>query len=306
MKKIVYKIISYLMILVIFYFLGKNLIDNWLKIKEYDFDFNYLFLFLSFLFLFLGMILFALIWNSILRALDSTKKLSSLKAIKIYIYSWFGKYLPGKVLFFFGRVYLGQKEGLSKKNLIIGTAYEIILSIISIFLFSLFFLSMSFGMKIPNFYIISILIILIGLLLLHPKILYYFSNLFLRKFKKIEIPITSFLSYRKIIFIISLFFIVFSINGIGFFLLVRSIVYLPFYDIIGLTGAFIFSSGLGMIAIFAPSGIGVREGVLVMFLQFYFPVSIAILISLIARIWVTIGEVIILFFVYLYSKFKKI
>lgn len=306
MKKIIYKIFSYLTILVIFYFLGKNLISNWQKVKEYDFSFNYLYLLISFFFLFLGMILFALIWNSILRALDSTKKLSSLKAIKIYIYSWFGKYLPGKVWFFFGRVHLGQKEGLNKKNLIIGTAYEIILSIISIFLFSLFFLSMSFGMKVPNFYIISILIILIGLLLLHPKILYYFSNLFLRKFKRIEIPITSFLSYKKIIIIIILFFIVFSINGIGFFFLVKSIVYLPFYDIIGLIGAFIFASGLGMVAIFAPSGIGVREGVLVMFLQFYFPVSIAILISLITRIWATIGEVIIFIIIYLYSKFKKI
>ena len=305
-KKIIYKIFSYLIILIVFYFLGKNLIDNWQKIKEYDFSFNYLYLLISFFFLFSMMISFALIWNKILRILEPTEKLSSFKAIKIFMYSWLGRYLPGKIWFFLGRVYLGQKEGLSKKNLIIGTAYEIVLSVISLFLFSIFFLSISFGMKISNFYIIPVLIIPIGLFLVHPKILYYLSNLFLRKFKKIEIPITSFLSYKDIIRIISLFFVAFSFNGIGFFFLVKSIVSLSFCDIIGIIGVFTFASVLGMVAIFAPSGLGIREGVLVIFLQSYFPLTIAVLISLISRIWATLGEMIILSVIYLYSKLKKI
>ena len=304
-KKTIYKIASYLIILTIFFFLGKNLFDNWQKVKGYDFSFNYFYLLLSFFFLFLMIISFALIWNKILRILEPTQKLSNFKAIKIFIYSWLGRYIPGKVWLFLGRVYLGQKEGLNKKNLVIGTAYEIVLSIVSVFLFSIFFLSISFGMKVSNFYIIPMLIIPIGLFLVHPKILYYFSNLFLRKFKNIEIPLDSFLSYKNIIRIIFYFFIAFSFNGIGFFFLVRSIVYLPFCDIIGAISAFIFASALGMVAIFAPSGLGIREGVLVLLLQFYFPLSIAILISLIARIWATIGEAIALISVYLYSKFKK-
>jgi len=305
-KKVIYKILSFLVILTIFYFLGKNLVGHWQKVKEYDFFFNYFYLLLSFVFLLSGMLGFGLIWSKILKIIEPEKRISNFKAVRIFIYSWFGKYMPGKAWMLLGRIYLGQKEGLSKRALTLAVGYDVALSNISIFLFSLIFLGISFGRELFDYYLIPLLIIPIGLISIHPRVLYFILNLFLRKFKKIEIPLDKFLSYRDIIQIVFYFFIVYSLNGIGFFFLIRSLVYLSFYDIIGIMGAFAFAAGLGMVAIFAPSGLGVREGVLVIFLQFYFPLSIAVLISLIARIWATLGEIIIFIVIYLYSKWRKI
>ena len=305
-KKLIYKIFSYLIVLTIFFFLGKIFFENWQKIKDYDFSFNYFYLIISFLFLFMVIISFGLIWNKILRILEPIKKLSNFKAIKIYIYSSFGKYIPGKAWAFVGLIYLGQKEGLSKKKLVISSIYEAILFIISAFLFSALLLSLSLGARLFNFYFIPLIFALISFILIHPKIFYNVVNFILRKFKRTELSSEYFLNYRYIIKIIFYFFIICCLNGLSFFFLVKSIVSLPFYDIIGLSGIFVLASSFGIIAIFAPSGLGVKEGTLTVFLQVYFPLSIAVVISLIARIWTTLGEIIIFSAVYLYSKFKKL
>ncbi|MFC1701118.1 hypothetical protein ACFLZ0_03220, partial [Patescibacteria group bacterium] len=76
--------------------------------------------------------------------------------------------------------------------------------------------------------------------------------------------------------------------------------------IIGTAGAYVAAMVSGALVLFAPAGLGAREGVLVLILRFYFPISIAILLSFLARIWVSLTELILLFSIYLYSKFCKI
>jgi len=304
-RKIIHQIFSYLIILLIFFFLSKLFLDNWEKLKEYDFSFNYFYLILSTLCLGGTFILGSAIWNKILRILSPEKKISYLKAFKIYIYSWFGRYLPGKVWTFAGRVYLGQKEGLPKKPLTISVIYEIILSIASGFLLSLFLLSITFGSKLYSLYLIPVLVVIAGLFFSHPRVLYFLFNIVLRKFKKIEIQKNNFLNYWTVIQIILYHSVVWAIGGIAFFFLINSIVPLSFYAITGVVGAHILAAVSGGVALFAPAGLGIREGVLVLILNFHFPISIAILISLIARVWNTLVELILLVSIYLYSKLKS-
>jgi len=112
-----------------------------------------------------------------------------------------------------------------------------------------------------------------------------------------------FLSYSAVLKIILYYFISYILIGAGFFFLVRSLAYLPFYDILGAIGIYILASVLGTLAVFAPSGLGVREAFLAIFLQLYFPLSIATLIALLARVWTTLGEITI--FMGLYSFMNK-
>jgi len=305
--KLIYKIFSYLLILAIFFFLGKGLIDDWQRIRDFQFSFNYWYLILSFVFFLPGLILAAFIWNKILRAVEPTKRISNFRALKIFAYSWFGQYLPGKIWMFVGRIYLGHKEGISKKNLTISVIYEIALSIIAAFLLSLFLLALVFDFEISGLYklyFLPIIIIIVGLILIHPRFFYPIFNFALEKAKKIKISPNNFLSYKIIIRIILLYFIVNILSGIGFFFLVNSITYLPFCNIIDMIGVFLLASVFGIVAFFAPGGLGVRESILVFFLQLYFPLGVAILISLNARVWSTLGEIIFFSIVYLYSKLR--
>lgn len=305
-KKAIYKVISVLVISAIFFFLGKILVENWQKVKEYKFSFNYCYLLVSFLFLSAMMILSGLIWNKILRILEPNCQISNLKAIKIVIFSWFGTYLPGKAWALVGKVYFGRKEGIDEMVLISSVVCEIIIAVASLLLFTSFLLSFSFGAKLFGFYIVPIIIFLVCLLLLFPKIFCFFVEFILRRFNKIKIFSISNINYQNVIQLIFYYFIVFAFNGLGFFFLIKSLVSLSFYDMIGIIGLFNVATIAGMTAFLAPSGLGIREGALIIFIKLYFPLSVATLISLVARIWVILSEIAVFVVFYFYARFKKV
>jgi uncharacterized membrane protein YbhN (UPF0104 family) len=95
------------------------------------------------------------------------------------------------------------------------------------------------------------------------------------------------------------------IGGIGFYLFVDSVYPVAPQYILFLTGALAISSTLGLIAIFAPSGLGVREGVLVYLLLFMMPPPIAVIISILTRIWMTLIEIGLIGMVYLLGQLQQ-
>ena len=304
-SKLIYKFFSYLIILIILLLLIRNLSINWQNVRTYQFSFNYFYLGLSCITLGLAMSNLVFAWNKILRTIEPSHKISNFNALKIYVYSWFGKYIPGKIWTVLGKVYLGNKEGVSKKSLLISSFLDGSFSIISALVLGVSFLFISLGNIFPSLYLLSVLVVIFGIIIIHPKVFYPLFNFVLRKFKKEEISPQEFLSYRKIIQIIPYYLLVFFINGLALFCLINSIAYLSVQNLLGIIGAFNLAGVLGIMAVFAPSGLGIREGALVMFLQLYFPTSIAILISFLARSWTTGVEMFLFIGVYLYSKIKK-
>lgn len=109
-KGIMKSVIKVLVVLVIFYFLGTALYRNWSQINFRQLHFNVPLLIVSILFLFIYFLLFVFGWELILKRLGVS--LSFLKAIKIIFYSQIGKYLPGKIWVFVGRIYFCQQLGI--------------------------------------------------------------------------------------------------------------------------------------------------------------------------------------------------
>lgn len=201
---------------------------------------------------------------------------------------------------------MGSKEGLPSKTLALSVIFENVLYVISAFLLSLLSLSIAFGSRLSGFYyLIGAVVVLLGLLVMHPKVFYPCLNLFLRKIKKNEIDPSLSLNYKEIIEIIFYNSAAFILFGIGFFFLINSIVYLSWQNILGVVGIFTFASIIGSIAAFVPSGLGVREGILAGLLNLYFPLGLAVLISLVGRLWATASELLLLGLVYLVNYGKK-
>ncbi len=67
-------------------------------------------------------------------------------------------------------------------------------------------------------------------------------------------------------------------------------------------GSFTLSQDLGVLAIFAPSGLGVREGSIALLLNQFLPLGEALLISFLARIWTVLSEIILFLIIYSYSR----
>lgn len=306
-KTWLYRSFSLIAVAAVFFFLGKTLFDNWQKIREYQFSFNYSYLAVSWIFLTLAIIALALIWKKIFKLLDPKQEIANFAAFKIFISAWFGKYVPGKLWQPLGIVYLGKQQGLGTKPLAVSVILDNVLSLVAAFLLSFLFLGAKISQGLANFYILGAVIIVGGLVFIHPRIFYPVLNFILRRLKApaLSIQEVPLLTYSRIIQLIFYYGGAYLLNGLGFYFLINSLTFLPWSETAGVIAAFTLANTVGVLAIFAPSGLGVREGILAGFLQLYFPLSLAVLISLVARIWATVPEIILFLFASLFSKLKR-
>jgi uncharacterized membrane protein YbhN (UPF0104 family) len=90
-----------------------------------------------------------------------------------------------------------------------------------------------------------------------------------------------------------------------FYLFIDSVYPVAPQYILFLTGALAASTMLGLMAIFAPSGLGVREGALVYLLSFVMAAPVAVIISILTRIWMTLIEIGLIGVIYLSRKFQR-
>jgi len=303
------RFLPYIFIGAIFFFLVRLIRNNWIIVKNYDLSFNYYYLSLSFLLLVISIVVLAFIWRRIL-CLLSHNRLSVFSTLRIFVYSMFGKYLPGQIWMPVGKIYLGAKEGFKKDALALSVVYEILLSIMSSFIVSLILLSVFFRELMRNFSFLPIIILVFCLvsIILIPKVFNKAMSLL-----KIRLGSDNFdfknsgnLGALNIFKIMAYYCLAYVVNGMAFFFFIRSLAPLSMSHAMGIVGGVIFANVIGMVAFFAPAGLGVRDGILTMFLGFYFPIGVATVLALAARIWATLAELFLLLFIFLYSEAGRI
>ncbi|MGB7055561.1 MAG: lysylphosphatidylglycerol synthase domain-containing protein [bacterium] len=290
MSRILRNILATAVIIIIFVFLLRNLILNWTKIPFEDLQVNVPLLGLSFCALVLHFVSYSKSWQKIMHALGAP--INFAQSIWMIATTQIGKYLPGKVWYMIGRVYVGKKASIEGKSLALSMVLETCLLHVTggiIFLIT----TVIAGSYNISWIIMSIILISVAIIILHPKILGPVVNFFLRILKKPEIKST--LAYHQIIQISVYFFGLWIGQVIGFYFLVRAIYPIPPSYILNLASAYTLAWISGSVAIFAPGGLGVREGVMTLLLSPILPMPLAIAISFIARVWITAFEVVVFF-----------
>jgi len=278
--------------------------DNWNQVKEASFTLEVFSLLLSTLIF--AFSYFIQIWAWYLITLKLKIALSSSDTLKSWFYSQLGKYLPGKVWLLLGRFYYYESRGKSKKSISIALYFKTVTVIIAgglIFLVALYFFRGAgpFYSGRPSEWLG--LLFLLGFVFLHPRVLQKILNWFLIHFKKE--PISLSISYSDILWILFVCILSWMVGGVGFYLFVNSVYPITPQYILFLTASLAISSTLGLIAIFAPSGLGVREGALVYLLSLVMATPVAVVISILTRIWMTLIEIGLIGMVYLIGRFRK-
>jgi len=297
-----YKILlKWTIVTAIFFFLGKMVWENWVQVKEVPFTLRWTPLIIATLIF--AFSYFIQLWAWYLITLRLGIVLSLRETLESWFYSQLGKYLPGKVWLLLGRFYLYESKGKSKKIISAALYYEMVTIILAggiIFVSSLVLLKEGFllfrGEQL-GWIIFSLLIILV---FLHPRFLQKIMNGFLVAFKKETITLS--LSYPDVLGILCICMLSWLIGGVGFYLFVDSITPVPSEHFLFLTGALAVSSILGLIAVFAPAGLGVREGALVYLLTQLIPAPLAVILSVSTRLWMTLVEIGLIGVVYFGGK----
>ena len=290
-KKLLIKSAQMVIILLIFYFLIKSLVSDWNQVKEFDWRFDYTLLAISFVVQLVALFWLVKIWERMLRHTGSS--VSYFKLFKVWFFTNLGKYLPGKVWQFLGMIYMLEKEGVPKENSFSTGVLAQAFSVISGLLISIIFLGANlysqFFSKNPSLMVVGVVLSLAVLALLcYPKVLERIINLGLGILKKEKISLD--IGGKDVIIYLLSYSLSWLLFGLAFLIFVKAMTQADFKMYPMLTGAFAFSLNIGFLAIFTPGGIGVREGVLVFLLSSFFPLPVSTLISLLSRLWITVGE----------------
>lgn len=252
--------------------------SNFEKVMEHDFQFRCPLLLAAFAAACAGYLALFLAWEKLSSSFGLTAPRA--KAARAFYASQLGKYIPGK----FGLVLirLNAYRGYSRKKVAIATGVEYIASFISACILVLLALSFP-DTGFPDYlnWLAPVLLILL-LVALWPPILKRFSNFLLRLLRRDEIDIVP--SFGRMLSFVMLYVIVGLFFGLSLFLVLNSLETLEFRYYLAVTGTFWAAALIGIAAVFAPSGIGVREGVLIVVLPAFVPEPAVIVGAILIRL----------------------
>lgn len=250
--------------------------------------------------LFVGFILQAITWEKTLKLFNifiNYKLAISSSGLSIFM-----KYIPGKVMVVLGRAaYISSKKNINiSKTTTASFLNQIITLWVGLFLGSIII----FTVEIPSVWKIVSIIIFLFLTLIMIFNAFFFSVLkkILLKFRK-KFEIEKF-KMRDVFKVSPFFFLNWIFWSLGFYFLINSayIGDVSFFLIF----SFPLSASLGIIVLFAPGGLGIREGVIVgCLVLFKIPIEIATGISVLSRLWFLAGEFFIFITALVIDKTEK-
>ena len=274
-----------LYIVAAFGFMAYYLVDNWHRLDSYRWQLNYPYLIgsvaLAWLFLLGPVITFRRIFKRI-----AGYDFSFAAMFKIFNLSFIGRYLPGKLWSVIGIVYYATEYGISKRVSFAAVIINEVCFKGSGLLLGLVYFAYSGQYQLLK-YPVAILIFL-GLIIIHPKILRPFLNYILRILKKDQLSLS--IDYSTILGYFVFYLIFWGLYSLSFYLLVQAI------SPVNIAFPFKFAAILplawtiGYLALFIPGGVGVREGVLVALLAGYLNPEIALIVALAQRLISTVAE----------------
>ena len=215
------------------------------------------------------------------------------------------RFAPGNIWSFLGRTFSFSKIGVDNKTIISLIFAEIGLFVVASLLLSLFsiqfILPYVFSIHTYSIFLIPLItfsIVSISLLFIFNKESFNKSKLkFLKNFFPGFSPYTNFVILS--ITIVSLFFF-----GLGTFLTIASVVYLPLNFFLPLIGFFVFSLLIGFLSFITPMGLGVREGIISVGLSKILTLQLAGFSAIFTRIVLISSEIIFILSVSLWKNIK--
>ncbi len=300
-KQKIMKIVKALFLVAVFVFMGRYFYKNWDDIKSLDLDLNWGVFAGSMLLYFAYKLTLASLWHYI-TWLDKAS-IRYPDAITAYLYSILGKYIPGKVFMLAARIPAYEEKGVPMRKVTVCFLLENVCTLLGagfLFLISLFF----FPNDLLKDYLFAVVIfVVVFFICINPKIINFFLRIAGKLMKKndMEIPF----NYLQMIKVVLLFICNWLIVGTGFYMLICSIYPLPISQWLYVGGIFGLSAIIGILSIFAPSGIGVREGILILGLNLVMPNEYSVIISIVSRLWATIAELILILAAFIINMIKK-
>ena len=262
-------------------------------------------------FLLLGMICFVIfytlrgyVWHEILHYYSYNFPFR--ETLFLWEFSELKRYIPGNIWSFLGRSVLFRQRGVTKQHLATSFVVEAQLLVLSAMILSILAVPYALSLyHIPDRLLVDVAVILAVIFFC----LFFAGNTYIlslsdakivRLLRKVLPPFSPGKNLRLLtIDLVALLF-----YGMGNFLVISSLFALPSGLFLVFSGYFVLALLIGYLSIIAPTGLGVREGVVILLLKNFTQTSFAGFLALFSRIILIVSEVIFLSFAYMIHKRK--
>ncbi len=206
--------------------------------------------------------------------------------LAVYAKSWMGRYIPGKVVWIAGKIHFASRFGIPASQLGITSFLEAGVQMATQLIISLLIVLVDghFGMLPRGVRVLTVIAIAGLATALLPPVFNRAMVLLVRITKRqVEHNIT--VRYAAIGEMTGLYSAGYLLLGLTYFFSLKS--FMPWLNpaLFWFTTAGISIAGtLGILALFAPSGLGVREGFTVLFLSLVMPVELAVVSAVVLRV----------------------
>jgi len=231
---------------------------------------------------------FAGIWMFLLRSLNADLGGQERELFLVYAKSWLGRYIPGGATWILGKIYFATKLGISKAKLGISSFLEGALQIIVVLISAAGMLAVDpHVQKLGRTWVwLLLLAAVIGLVTVYPPVFNRVIQFGYRKVRKQSIdddhlPNTTTMGKGILAFLVSSI-----LSGLSFYFVAAAVdPKLDLSSVAFIVGASNLASALSMLAVFAPAGLGVREGVQLSMLLLVMNPEQALVATVLMRLW---------------------
>jgi hypothetical protein len=268
-------------------FLTALVVSQWQDLRSFQWQFRPLWLLPSFFLLAVAALLELSIWRFLLASLGG--RLRWRRAAETWFLSNIMRYIPGNIWQFLGMAELAADDGVSRLTTFASIAlHQVLSTAVGIVLAALYFALAGQGAWLDAVRPF-LLVVPLGLLLCHPRLLEWTLNRLLLVLKRPVIQVT--LTWRQIGLVLVGYAGVWLVMGSGFALLAAAITPITAQQFAALVATWAAAYVIGYLSLLTPGGLGVREGVMILLLAPLFPAPVPTMIALAARLWMIIGEV---------------
>lgn len=211
-----------------------------------------------------------------------------------FSYSWLGRYVPGTVPFFAGKVYLGARLGYGTRPLVVATAVQNVLEILIATVVGATMIVAAQGMTAGGGrYLLLAVLPSVALAGLHPVVLRRIVDASLRVLRREPLPAGALPPTRALM--AASFFAALNqaLNGIALWVILRAVGGASIDDVFLATGALSLAGVAGILVVLVPAGLGVRDGALTALLASRFTVEVAALAAVMLRLLTVVADLLL-------------
>jgi uncharacterized membrane protein YbhN (UPF0104 family) len=281
------KVAKFLVPLVVIFFVGRVILNNWEQVRTADWNVRPSYLFVSFCLSAAWFVFRPYGWKIILDGFGHPVPFPAV--FRVCRQAELSRYVPGGVWQFVSRVVLLRQWDVSAAACLAATVVDLILATLASLLPAAWTLQESFeGFKTYHRVVLFALPV-VAIFVVHPRLLNAWAGFLAHRLGQTWTPLE--IRWRKLLGIWALYALGWVLLAAGVALFVHGVLRIPEGNTMFIGSSYTVAWLIGTLTMIAPGGMGIREGALGLLLSRVMPTGPAFTLAVGIRLWTLLVEI---------------